>query len=210
MPAVPVDQRRPGDTDDGQAHEQPAAGHGLLYAEVHDVAVVPGEGPGVRVRLAEDLGQDDPANVQPLLHEGDQVCPVLLSLHREPTAHLTYEPRGQVECGDDGDGQERQPGRHGEDDDDGRHECQHVAHDTDDGTGRDLLDGPDVVVDARDDLARTRRGVEAQRLLLQAMVELVAQIEQDALAHARVEVVLQYANEAADNGEANDRADEQV
>ena len=65
-------------------------------------------------------------------------------------------------------------------------EEQHVADPRERGLRRDPLDLADVAVDAREDVAQPRAGVEARRQPLQMAIHLQAHVEQDVRGHARV------------------------
>jgi hypothetical protein len=61
-------------------------GHRLLHVQLRHIGTALGELLGVRLDLAEDLREQHPADVQPLLHERDQLGVPLLRLPREPVA----------------------------------------------------------------------------------------------------------------------------
>jgi len=121
----------------------------------------------------------------------------------EPSADAPHDLRREIECGNDGHGQQREFPASGEERNGGGRERRHVGCDTYEGGRGHALDGVHVVVDPRDDLSGSRARVEAERHALQVAEERVAEVKHDPLAGARGERLFEHADQPAGEGQSD-------
>jgi hypothetical protein len=215
--ALVDDQPAAGEDDQGRRgglqhlHEgaEAARDHRCVDLEVAQVVVGPAEARLFGALAHERLDQQRARDAQHLLQVGGQLGELAVG----GAARRVDAPAGAPHRDRDQRQQHQRDQRQAPIE--GNHQAQRrpcherVVDDAEHGLGDDALDGVDVIADPRHDLARAIVRVKPDRLVHQSVEELLAQVEDDALADPLGQIVLGQADQAGHRRRRDARADEE-